>query len=118
MSAGKTLMEYDVFRHNNTDDENFKRINEFFKQVLQEDKDLCNGTQKNLEGGIFINGQLHPEKEKVCSPMTSANLYRLTHSRDPSSSKRLFARWSWSTVLEKRRQVTISGLRLRSRRLP
>ncbi|KAI8687446.1 Choline monooxygenase, chloroplastic [Fusarium sp. Ph1] len=64
MSAGKTLMEYDVFRHNNTDDDNFKRINEFFNQVLQEDKDLCNGTQKNLEGGIFINGQLHPEKEK------------------------------------------------------
>ena len=74
MSAGKTLMEYDVFRHNNTDDENFKRINEFFKQVLQEDKDLCNGTQKNLEGGIFINGQLHPEKEKVCSPMTLVDL--------------------------------------------
>ncbi|KAI1868796.1 hypothetical protein JX265_006775 [Neoarthrinium moseri] len=64
VSSGKTKMEYDVFRRNDTTDENFARINDFYKQVLQEDKDLCNGAQKNLEGGIFINGQLHPEKEK------------------------------------------------------
>ncbi|ETS85618.1 hypothetical protein PFICI_03643 [Pestalotiopsis fici W106-1] len=64
VSSGKTKMEYDVFRRNDTTDEDFARINDFYKQVLQEDKDLCNGTQKNLEAGIFINGQLHPEKEK------------------------------------------------------
>lgn len=65
VSSGKTKMEYDVFRRNDTTDEDFARINDFYKQVLQEDKDLCNGAQKNLEAGIFINGQLHPEKEKV-----------------------------------------------------
>lgn len=58
-------MEYDVYRHNSAGDEDFDRINQFYKQVLQEDKDLCNGAQKNLNNGIFINGQLHPEKEKV-----------------------------------------------------
>lgn len=70
VSSGKTKMEYDVFRRNDTTDEDFARINEFYKQVLQEDKDLCNGTQKNLEAGIFINGQLHPEKEKVGDPQS------------------------------------------------
>ncbi|GKT51083.1 uncharacterized protein ColSpa_11264 [Colletotrichum spaethianum] len=57
-------MEYEVYRHNSADDEDFNRINQFYKQVLQEDKDLCNGAQKNLNNNIFINGQLHPEKEK------------------------------------------------------
>ena len=65
VSSGKTKMGYDVFRRNDTTDEDFARINDFYKQVLQEDKDLCSGAQVNLEAGIFINGQLHPEKEKV-----------------------------------------------------
>ncbi|WQF88075.1 Putative aromatic-ring-hydroxylating dioxygenase, alpha subunit, rieske [2Fe-2S] iron-sulfur [Colletotrichum destructivum] len=64
VSASKTKMEYDVYRHNSAGDEDFDRINQFYKQVLQEDKDLCNGAQKNLNNRIFINGQLHPEKEK------------------------------------------------------
>ncbi|KAF9883294.1 hypothetical protein FE257_003785 [Aspergillus nanangensis] len=64
VSAGQTQMEYEVYRHNTATDEEFTYIDEFFKQVLREDKDLCNAAQKNLEAGIFTNGQLHPQAEK------------------------------------------------------
>lgn len=58
-------MEYEVYRHNDASDETFEYINQIFKVVLREDKDLCNGAQKNLNAGIFTNGQLHPRVEKV-----------------------------------------------------
>jgi hypothetical protein len=93
VSSGKTKMEYDVFRRNDTTDEDFARINDFYKQVLQEDKDLCNGTQKNLEAGIFINGQLHPEKEKV----GGCSVYR----RDKSFLTANVVRYIGTTVLPK-----------------
>lgn len=63
VSATKVKMEYDVFRQKQATDENFTRIDSFYKQVLKEDKDLCNGAQRNLNGGVFTNGQLHPDKE-------------------------------------------------------
>ncbi|KEZ43926.1 hypothetical protein SAPIO_CDS4114 [Scedosporium apiospermum] len=50
--------------HNDASDEDFTGIWEFFKQVLREDKDLCNAAQKNLNAGIFLNGELHPRVEK------------------------------------------------------
>lgn len=65
VSAAQTKMEYEVYRHNNATDEDFTKISEFFKQVLREDKDLCNGAQRNLNAGIFTNGELHPRVEKV-----------------------------------------------------
>lgn len=57
-------MEYEVYRHNDATDEEFEYIDAFFKRVLQEDKTLCNNAQKNLDAGIFVNGQLHPELEQ------------------------------------------------------
>lgn len=63
VSATKVKMEYDVFRQKHATQDNFSRIDSFFKQVLREDKDLCNGAQGNLNGGVFTNGQLHPDKE-------------------------------------------------------
>lgn len=65
VSATQTRMEYDVYRHNDASNEDFTYINEFFKQVLREDKDLCNAAQKNLNAGVFVNGELHPRAEKV-----------------------------------------------------
>ena len=65
ISAAQCLMEYEVFRHNDATDEQFHEIDAFFKQVLKEDKDLCNNAQRNLNAGIFMNGQLHPRNEKV-----------------------------------------------------
>ncbi|KAI8300286.1 Carnitine monooxygenase oxygenase subunit [Colletotrichum sp. SAR11_59] len=64
VSAAQTKMEYEVYRNKNSTEEEFTSISEFFKQVLREDKDLCNGAQRNLNAGIFVNGELHPRVEK------------------------------------------------------
>lgn len=65
MSSSQTKMEYEVYRNNDASVEQFNEISDFFKQVLKEDKDLCNAAQKNLNAGIFVNGELHPRVEKV-----------------------------------------------------
>jgi hypothetical protein len=57
-------MEYEVYRHKDASDEDFQYIDSFFKRVLSEDKFLCNNAQRNLNAGVFVNGQLHPELEK------------------------------------------------------
>lgn len=57
-------MEYEVYRHRNATDEDFKAIDEMFKRILSEDKWLCNNAQKNLSAGVFINGEMHPRLEK------------------------------------------------------
>lgn len=57
-------MEYQVFRHVNAKEEDFNYIDQIFKRVLGEDKDLCNAAQENLNRGVYVSGELHPEKEK------------------------------------------------------
>lgn len=57
-------MEYEVYRHKDADDEGFERIDSMFKRILSEDKWLCNNAQKNLEAGVFVNGEMHPRMEK------------------------------------------------------
>ncbi len=64
-SVNTCSMEYEVYRHVDATDEDFERIDSFFKRVLAEDKDLCNAVQKNLDAGVFINGELHPELESA-----------------------------------------------------
>ena len=61
-------MEYEGYRHNEAPDDKFQEISDIFKQVLREDKGLCNAAQHNLNSGIYLNGQLHPELEKVTPP--------------------------------------------------
>ena len=63
-SAGKTKMEYEVYRHKTASDGDFKDICDSFQQILKEDKELCNAAQENLNGGIFQSGELHPRVEK------------------------------------------------------
>lgn len=63
-SATTTSMEYEIYRHTDASDEAFTSINKLYRQVLNEDKDLCNNAQKNLNAGIFTNGKLHPFNEK------------------------------------------------------
>lgn len=65
VSATQTQMEYEVYRHKDATDEEFTYISDTFKRILQEDKDLCNAAQKNLNGSIFVNGELHPTAEKA-----------------------------------------------------
>lgn len=75
-------MEYEVYRHKESSDEDFEYIDSFFKRVLHEDKHLCNAAQKNLNAGVFVNGQLHPSLESA--PLFFQNTVRtvLTRHRD------------------------------------
>lgn len=68
LSATQTHMEYEVYRHADAAEADFVHISDFFKNIMLEDKELCNGAQKNLNGGIFLNGELHPRAEKVTVP--------------------------------------------------
>jgi hypothetical protein len=67
VSATKSKIENEVYRHRDATDEEFENINAFYRQVLDEDKELCVGAQENLGGGIFTSGELHPSKERVCT---------------------------------------------------
>lgn len=72
VSATQTQMEYEVYRHKDATDEEFTYISDTFKRILQEDKDLCNAAQRNLNGSVFVNGELHPTAEKA-SPKTHSD---------------------------------------------
>ncbi len=65
VTATTSIIENEVYRHRNARDEEFANINAFYRQVLDEDKQLCEGAQQNLSARVYINGELHPEKEKV-----------------------------------------------------
>ena len=65
VSVTKSKIEYEVYRHKDATDEEFENINAFYRQVLEEDRQLCNLAQENLNTGVYVNGELHPEKEKV-----------------------------------------------------
>ncbi|KAB8274950.1 hypothetical protein BDV30DRAFT_225561 [Aspergillus minisclerotigenes] len=64
ISATKSKIENEVYRHRDATDKEFDDINAFYRQVLDEDKELCVGAQGNLGAGVFVNGELHPDKEK------------------------------------------------------
>jgi hypothetical protein len=61
---GKSHMHYEVYRNKHSSDEDFHAIADTYARVMAEDKDLCIGAQKNLETGVFTNGELHPRWEK------------------------------------------------------
>lgn len=62
-SVNTCSMEYEVYRHKDASDQDFSNINQIFKRVLAEDKWLCNLTQKNLNSGVYVNGQMHSRYE-------------------------------------------------------
>ena len=57
-------MEYQIFRNKNSSEEDFQLINQLYKRIVGEDKVLCELAQRNLNAGIFINGEMHPRLEK------------------------------------------------------
>ncbi|KAF7125923.1 hypothetical protein CNMCM5793_002282 [Aspergillus hiratsukae] len=63
-SPTRSIMKYEVYRNKNSPEEDFQKINQIYKRIMSEDKYLCDLTQKNLNAGVFVNGELHPEKEK------------------------------------------------------
>lgn len=63
-SPTKCVMRYEVYRHKDASDEDFNLISDMYKRIMSEDKYLCIQAQKNLNAGVFVNGQLHPEMER------------------------------------------------------
>ncbi|KAL4951065.1 Rieske [2Fe-2S] iron-sulfur domain-containing protein [Aspergillus filifer] len=57
-------IENEVYRHKSATDEEFNNIISFYRQVLDEDRELCEGVQRSLKSGVFLNGELHPDKER------------------------------------------------------
>lgn len=57
-------MRYEVYRNKHATDEDFKVIDEMYKRIMSEDKVLCSNAQKNLNAGVFVNGEMHPEMER------------------------------------------------------
>ncbi|CAI6252607.1 unnamed protein product [Periconia digitata] len=63
-SPTTTNVYYEVYRNRHSSEEDFQTINAMYKRIMSEDKELCNLAQKNLNAGVFINGELHPHMEK------------------------------------------------------
>jgi hypothetical protein len=66
-SPTTSKIENEVYRHKNAPDKEFEAICDFYRQVLEEDKDLCEGAQRNMDANVFTSGELHPDKERVCT---------------------------------------------------
>jgi hypothetical protein len=62
--ATTSALRYEVFRNKNASDEEFDVVNKMYKRITSEDKYLCANTQKSLNAGVFVNGEMHPKMEK------------------------------------------------------
>ena len=62
--AASSSMRYEVYRNKNSSEEEFQMVNAIYKRIMSEDKDLCNQAQRNINAGVFINGEMHPRLEK------------------------------------------------------
>lgn len=65
LTATTSKIEFEVYRHKDATDEQFAKMKLFYKTVMEEDRHLCDASQKNLNSGVYFNGELHPDKEKV-----------------------------------------------------
>ncbi|KAI1429739.1 hypothetical protein F5Y12DRAFT_709740 [Xylaria sp. FL1777] len=63
-SPNTSIMYYEVYRNKNSSDEDFQVINNIYKRVMSEDKYLCANAHKNIQTGVFVNGELHPKMEQ------------------------------------------------------
>lgn len=63
-SPTESVMYYEVWRNKNSPDADFRLISDTYKRVMKEDKVLCERAQKNIDAGVFVNGELHPRMEK------------------------------------------------------
>lgn len=86
VSETTSIIENEVYRHKDATDEEFAKINDFYHQVLAEDKELCDGAQRNINGGVYVNGEYHPDKEKVRESSWPPSLIYWQSSVDDSSA--------------------------------
>ena len=64
-SPTTSKMSYEIYRNKFSSDAEFHLITDMYERVMREDKVLCDAAQKNLDRGVFVNGQLHPKYEKA-----------------------------------------------------
>ena len=65
LGPSETNVTYEVYKNKHSSDEDFHIISDMYERVMREDKVLCDAAQKNLNRGVFVNGQLHPKWEKA-----------------------------------------------------
>lgn len=68
-SPTNCAMKYEAYRNKTSSTEDFDLVNQAYKRIMSEDKDLCINTQKNLN-----NGELPSEMEKKPSYFQTAIL--------------------------------------------
>ena len=85
-------MQYQVFRNKNSSEEDFQLVNLIYKRIMSEDKYLCEYAQKNINAGVFVNGEMHPRLEK--GPLYFQKLCRDTvtehHDREKVAKKEIW----------------------------
>jgi hypothetical protein len=85
-------MRYEVFRNKSSSEEDFQLINTMYKRIMSEDKVLCDLAQKNLNSGVFINGEMHPKMEK--GPLYFQKVVRDTvvehHKREKTAKQEIW----------------------------
>jgi hypothetical protein len=111
-SPTTSKIENEVYRHRNAPDKEFANICDFYRQVLEEDKDLCEGAQRNMDANVFTSGQLHPDKERVWIPV-SFNLHvaDCKNIRGLSSFNSEYVKHSWNITSRSSKQGIRSGRR-------
>lgn len=57
-------MFYEIYCNKTASGESFKIISEMYARVMGEDKVLCERSQRNINSGVFVAGEMHPRCEK------------------------------------------------------
>lgn len=98
-------MKYEVFRHKNASDADFELIDAMYKRIMSEDKYLCSNAQKNINAGVFINGEMHPRMEKgpLYFQKTVRNLVQAHHQREVEAKTEI---WPARQTLPKNASVS------------
>ena len=86
-------MQYQVFRNKHSSTEDFELVNQIYKRVMSEDKFLCYNAQKNINAGVFVNGEMHPRLEKgpLYFQKQVRDMVTGHHKREQAAGKQLFA---------------------------
>lgn len=56
-------MWYEVYCNKNFSDEDFIIISDMYKCIMLEDKWFCVNVQKNIQCGVFVNGEMYFKME-------------------------------------------------------
>ncbi|KAH6648042.1 Rieske [2Fe-2S] iron-sulfur domain-containing protein [Truncatella angustata] len=89
----RSLMHYEVYRNKHSSEEDFKLISSTYARVMAEDKVLCANAQKNINAGVFVNGQLHPKYEKapIFFQSTCRNVIAEHYKREKEEGREIWA---------------------------